>query len=826
MTEPRRERVQPIVAGRVLPPEAGGKAHGLAFILGAGLPVPPAWVVLPGADADELAALARALEARGLASLAVRSSAADEDGALASFAGVHETELGVPPARLPEAVAAVAASTTSRRATSYRRQLGLAPADRGCAVVVQELVRAEAAGVAFGRGSDEVVIEAVEGLGTVAVNGEATPEMLTLRRADDGWIVARRTHRLQRVALRAGVAGAEKTALAEECQRSELLAPAPAARIAAGLRALEAAAGSPLDVEWALSGGHVAFLQARPQTRPVASSLPPGEWWTRANTRDIIPDLPCAFTRAHAVAALDRAARIASSRQGVRPARGIPLAASVHGRVVFNERAFLAPGDALGLGDAFREWVRTFAGGGGRSNEVPALDRRLFLRHPVIALRNLLWTRAAERDAREYLLWLRGARGLRATDDRPDDAALLERVRTNPAIAGTDRWVPIVAQLIASIAVANMEARPYLGGLDAASLLPDLMPGSWVSLSTRLIEDLVEIATRLKGWAGARDFLADAPRDVDGWEAKLPTPIWVRVREWVREYGHRGPFETDVSWPRYRDDLRLLARALAPLVASPETQIDTDNRRLGRFHRSEAVWRGVRPAVDPLQHDRLRRKLRALARKVALREELRFEVMIDNCEVRDLLLEMGRRMATAGRLDEPDDVFHLELAELERATADPGYDARAAVRRELARQAAWRRIEVPNRFETGEIDGMPSRGLSVGTLHGALHGTAVSPGIVEAPVAVLRSPDEGERLPTGAVLVAPATDPGWTPLFARAAAVVVEIGGLFSHAATVAREYGLPAVSNVEGITDLLHDGDVVRVDGSRGVVEVLRRAP
>jgi pyruvate,water dikinase len=81
-------------------------------------------------------------------------------------------------------------------------------------------------------------------------------------------------------------------------------------------------------------------------------------------------------------------------------------------------------------------------------------------------------------------------------------------------------------------------------------------------------------------------------------------------------------------------------------------------------------------------------------------------------------------------------------------------------------------------------------------------------------------------MPTGAVLVAPATDPGWTPLFARAAAVVVEIGGLFSHAATVAREYGLPAVSNVEGVTDLLRDGDVVRVDGARGVVEVLQRAP
>jgi rifampicin phosphotransferase len=87
---------------------------------------------------------------------------------------------------------------------------------------------------------------------------------------------------------------------------------------------------------------------------------------------------------------------------------------------------------------------------------------------------------------------------------------------------------------------------------------------------------------------------------------------------------------------------------------------------------------------------------------------------------------------------------------------------------------------------------------------------------------VLRSPNEGERLRPARCWFAPAIDPGWTPLFARASAVVVEIGGLFRHAATVAREYGLPAVANVDGATDLLRDGDVVRVDGSRGVVEVV----
>jgi pyruvate,water dikinase len=827
MTSPtRRGRIEPISAEVDLPPEAGGKAQGLLLIARAGLPVPPAWVVLTGADPAEVASLGRSLEARGLRSVAVRSSAEDEDGVRASFAGVHDSQLAVPPSRLLQAVEAVAASAISQRAASYRRQLGLPRAARGCAVVVQEMVDADAAGVAFGRGPEEVGIEAVEGLGTAAVNGEATPELLILRSAAGAWAVARRQRRRQREALRAGPEGPVVVALPEERQRAELLSGDVAGEIAAGVRALEAAAGRPLDVEWAISSGRVAFLQARAQTRPLSADLPPGEGWTRANTRDIIPDLPCAFTRAHAVAALDRGARLTASSQGVRPDPSIPLAANVHGRVVFNERTFLAVGDALGLGDSFRAWVRSFAGGRGGSNEVPAMDRAVLLRHPIIALRNYLWARSGEASAREYLIWLRGARGWRATDGQLDDAALLDRIRTNPAIADTDRWVPIVAQLIASIAAGNMLARPLLGGLDAAAMLPELGAATGVSVSTRLVEDLVALAVRFKGWAGALTFLAAAPPDPEGWRSALPSRIWFETLGWLRAYGHRGPFETDVSWPRYRDDLRLLSKALEPLVRSPETRVDTAQRRHERFRASETAWSAARAALDPRHGARLRRMLRALARKVELREELRAEIMFDNAEVRDLLVELGRRLAAAGRLDSPEEVFHLELADLSRAVADPGYEVRAAVKRELARRAAWRRVDVPNRFTTEEIDAMPAHALAVGDVRGPLRGTAVSPGVAEAPVAVLRSPDEGDRMPTGAVLVAPATDPGWTPLFARAAAVVVEIGGLFSHAATVAREFGLPAVANVEGATDLLHDGEVVRVDGSRGVVEVVASAP
>jgi pyruvate,water dikinase len=192
---------------------------------------------------------------------------------------------------------------------------------------------------------------------------------------------------------------------------------------------------------------------------------------------------------------------------------------------------------------------------------------------------------------------------------------------------------------------------------------------------------------------------------------------------------------------------------------------------------------------------------------------------------RRAVVELGRRLVARGRLDSAEDVFHLTPEELGSAVTDPALDVRSAVERERARVAAWRRIEVPNRFTSEEVASFPRRGVTSAGGASLLRGTAVSPGEVEARACVLRSPEDEAKMLPGRILVAPTTDPGWTPLFARASAVVVELGGVMSHSATVAREYGLPCVSNVDGATARLRDGDLVRVDGTHGVVEVLERS-
>jgi phosphohistidine swiveling domain-containing protein len=145
----------------------------------------------------------------------------------------------------------------------------------------------------------------------------------------------------------------------------------------------------------------------------------------------------------------------------------------------------------------------------------------------------------------------------------------------------------------------------------------------------------------------------------------------------------------------------------------------------------------------------------------------------------------------------------------------------SATLRELGRRAAWRRIDVPNRFrseDVGEFSALAGR-EDVAETADQLKGNGISPGMLDGEVRVLRSPDGAERFALGSVLVAPATDPGWTPLFARAGAIVVEIGGALSHSGILAREFGIPCVANIPNVTRLLQDGDIVCVDGTAGLV-------
>jgi phosphohistidine swiveling domain-containing protein len=809
-------------AETVLPAEAGKKAMGLQELMRFGRAVPGTWVILPSATPDQVSELSQELVATGAGLLAVRSSGIDEDDVGHSFAGVHETLLGIRPELLERAVTRVSRSAASERAREYRRALGLPAAQGPCAVIVQRLVPARVAGVAFGRwgGAREVVIEAAAGLGESVVAGTATPEVVEVRPVGDAWEVRRRGHARQPKALYLRRGEVVRVALADQGPEP-LLAPASAREIAETVVELQWNLARPLDLEWAESQGRIWWLQMRPQSRPLSDTVPRDVVWSRANLREVLPDIPSAFTRSLLATALGEGIALSLRRYGIVLDGAAPVLTHVYGRPVLNE-VVLTPGDRLGVPRSTQKLA--FGGGGAPSDPVAPVRLRTALRHPRLLWRATRLASGAEREGARLIGRIRRVRadleGLET--EAVDGCSLMGHVHEVMAL-GRDFTA---CQLVVAGALMSRQygvfhlLRRHPRPSSALALI--MAPGD-KTVSTEMVEGLEDIAVRFGACAGVREVLERTLQEgecsYDEWGDALPAQMWSRIRSWLEAHGHRGPFESDIAWPRYAEDARLLAALLVPLVrGTPRSPVE---REAVRKAAAAEAWEAVRRHCGPRGVTRIRKQLGPLRRLIGLRERLRSEMIAAYRPLRVALLRFGSDLAAAGRLREATDLWHLEVSDLARAVADPAFRPTIAVDRERSRLRAWRRVRVPNEFHSADIPSMPRDGDGRVPAGRVLRGDGISPGLAEGPACVLSAPDDGLRLTDGAILVAPATDPAWTPLFTRASGVITELGGMLSHAGIVARELGIPAVANVQGATRKLHDGDVVRIDGSSGRVDV-----
>jgi pyruvate,water dikinase len=305
---------------------------------------------------------------------------------------------------------------------------------------------------------------------------------------------------------------------------------------------------------------------------------------------------------------------------------------------------------------------------------------------------------------------------------------------------------------------------------------------------------------------------------------RLPPVARTGLAEFLAQWGHRAVAEIDIGMPRWSDDPRHVLGVLAsylkiePGPAAPDAvfargaaeadaMIDTlasRARRRGRLRGSL-----VRVAL---------RRVRALA---GLRELPKYYLVLALATVRRELTFVGSDLAAAGRLTEAADIFFIDLVEA-RAGLD-GRDLREIVTtRRATYELELRRRHVPRVLLSDgtepEAVAKPAAGLAP---TGSLAGTPASAGQITGVARVIHDP-VGARLEPGEILVAPSTDPGWTPLFLAAAGLVMEMGGPNSHGAVVAREYGIPAVVGVPNATDRISTGQLITVDGSAGTVSLL----
>ena len=802
----------------------GGKAANLSKLLGWGFPVPPGFVVTTAAydavvtrnelepaiagaarpdgpaairAAFEKATMAAHLErdilsayrALGAGAVAVRSSATAEDLPEAAFAGQQETFLGInDESALLAAVRRCWASLWSDPAIAYRRHHGMAAMPVKLAVIVQRLVPADAAGVLFTANPitgarDETVIEASVGLGEAVVSGIVTPDHYTLRYWRHRWRIAARSlgRRETEIRLSAGegtkqIAGSPTTAPALPDEALLQLA-----RMGASIARRF---GRPQDIEWAWANEKLFILQSRPITA--------------------LPDPPPPRSRF-------APPRFAADYLHIRP---YPLDVTTWMAAVTNALPRMLPLD--GLLPSFDAVFVVDDGVVERYADFPGFrfSPRLLLAPARIVKLARMHDPATWRGDPSLVAYVARIRELEAKDVRTlswnELLASAREAMTMPALLMDlrRRYLPRGALALGAL-------RLLLSPLGMADRFGELLTG--VDNSTLQANRALEsLASEIRTSADLQQIFANH-RSVDLrdvlCESATGRSFLERFDAFLATYGHR---ETGspllVSQPTWKDTpetvlaiLQGLARAEPP--ARPAT----------------APWETAHDAVlaHPALHPRKARDaflgLLAEARRLsALREDTHYAMTMPMPVLRRTLVEMGRRLAEIGALDAAEEVFHLRFDELERVSESwPPSNARIEELRTAAQRRAARREALaasPLTDQAMSADGQPGGNALV-------VGTAGSPGIAEGSVRVVPDTAAFGSLQPGEILVAPYTNPSWTPLFGRAAAVVVDTGAAMSHAAIVAREYGLPAVMGAGNATRVLRDGQWVRVDGGRGLV-------
>ncbi len=803
----------------------GGKAASLARLAQAGFPVPDGCVVsteayvyararssgkdgtlaVPGEVAEEIRSAYRSL---GAPLVAVRSSATAEDMAGASMAGQYETFLNVQGEQaVVDAVERCWASLAASRVQTYLREHSIDPSTVAMAVIVQRLVPADVAGVLFtvdprDASRHEMLVEANWGLGETVVSGQVQPDVFRLEY--DTCKVLETSIADKRLALAPGSRAAEAVG---EGRRSQ---PCLAARDVAGLwrlgRRVADHFGRPMDLEWAISGGEVFLLQARPITtlqgmetqqqilgiaqahlhRQLAAGHGP---WVLHNLAETLPH-PTPLTWSVVRRFMSGAGGFgAMYRQaGFEPSPSVckdGFLENVAGRIYMD--VSLAP-EMMFEGFPFAYDLEQLKTSPDASQTPPTLPT------------GSVWKRwEAGRKLKVAVLRLDGL------------AARLERELRDHLFAE-------VTSYVAKAKALNLEALPS-----------DRLQELWREHQTWALE-VFGPRLLMPGLIGAmamgqlRDFLQENVWDEDaealcrrissGGQPDRTVTANAELYEvgkghgslkaWLAEHGHRAAGEFDLAASRWRE-IPSTVREMAARLATGEGPLD----RLGRStEQVDACVTTISLRLGDTERGEFDRLVGLTRRYLVLREDSKDVLMLAYDLLRDVALEAGRRLGIGG------DVFYVTADEL-LVSLRTGAAPTAMISQRKTVHAAEARLQLPRLIDAAVLSSL-GRPRSVQPAAGGHTAFAVSGGEASGPARIVHSPTEAGDLGHGYILVCPSTDPSWTPLFVNAAGLVLECGGTLSHGAVVAREMGLPAVVLADA-TRLFKEGQEICVDGLHG---------
>lgn len=834
----------------------GGKAANLGELTRAGLPVPPGFCVMTeayrqvaaqaGVDgshepekARELivgtpipaeiseAILADYAKLGDDVAVAVRSSATAEDLPFASFAGQQDTYLNVVGgAAVLDAVRRCWASLWTDRAFSYRATNEIDNSTVQLAVVIQRMVQSEVAGVMFtanpvtGR-RHEYVIDASPGLGEAVVSGAVNPDHFVVQGNE---IVERRLGD-KRLVIRSlpggGTEHVELTAADKACISDEqVLALAKLGE------KVEQHYGSPQDTEWAIDAEGELWLT---QSRPITTLYPlPGK-----STKDTTPYFSLSVAQGlyrpitPAGIAAFRLLATSVSREiiGVDvadPLAGPPAFTEAGGRVFLDATAavrtaagrLLMP-KVLGVMEARSGKVLTSLFDDPRFS-LTQKSRRGFVKRlarlavkyriPPRAVHAIISPAAAHRNVDKIGETLRQRIALPGSPTAIQRLDHAENVLLNEMIPLMPRIFPSAAGGFLMLGLAHK----LLGKPDDIQAVLRGLPHN---ITTEMDMDLWHLAARIRDTEAAALLRALPAKELAHryQEGTLPD---IGLTAFLKQWGHRAVAEIDVGMPRWSDDPTHILGVLANYLRLDNPDMAPDVQ----FARGAAEAEGT---IDRLVAGTRRKRTVRFAlnrtRKLAgLREMPKYFLVLALAAVRSQLTAIGAELSAAGRIAKADDVFFLDFKEMRAALAGTDYQDVVTARRADYDQELRRR-RVPRVMLS---DGTEPEAVSQAepAADGSLPGTPASAGTVTGVARVVLDP-VGAHLEPGEILVAPSTDPGWTPLFLTAGGLVMEMGGANSHGAVVAREYGIPAVVGVADATHRITTGQTITVNGATGVV-------
>lgn len=765
---------------------------------------------------------------------AVRSSATAEDLPTASFAGQQDTYLNVVGAgAVLRHVGRCWASLFTERAVTYRRRNGIDHRTVHMAVVVQRMVVPYAAGVLFTAdpvtGNRKVAtVDAGFGLGEALVSGLVNPDVYTVR---DGEVVTRTIAVKRRAVQALPGGGTQEVAVDPGRQERPALTDEQAGRLVRLGRRIEAYFGRPQDIEWCLVDDGFQIVQSRPITTlfPVPAPVPAPETGDQENRvylsvghqqmmTDPMKPLGLSVWQLTAMVPMHeaggrlfvdatRALASPTGRAGFLDVvgRGDPLIRDALETVIDRDDFIPSPPSLPSLPDAGPAGPPT-RGASDPLRTDPAVVTELIGRSEASLA-------ALERDIR--------------TKSGPAlFAYLLEAFAEHRRVLGDPQSMRAVMAGMEATWWLNDHLHEWLGEKNAADTLTLSAPGnitSQMGLALLDVADVIrphpEVVAFLRGVERAEqeDFLAELATYPGGPEARDA------IEAYLDRYGMRCVGEIDITRPRWRERPTTLVPVILDNVrnfgpGAAERRFEQGRRKAER--KEQDVLARLRALPDgERKADETRRMIDRVRTFIGYREYPKYGIVSRSLVYKRALLAEAERLVRAGVLPEKEDIFYLTFQELHDASRSNRADASLVQRRKDAFRSYH--ALTPPRVLTSDGEAVTGAYRRDDVPEGALTGLPVSAGTVEGRARVVLDMARAD-MEAGDILVTTFTDPSWSPLFVSIAGLVTEVGGLMTHGAVIAREYGLPAVVGVEGATRLIRDGQRIRVHGTDGYVEIL----